>query len=52
MKEIYLAGKVPKGDKDAEGFVNWRVKWGEVLSKVFQDAQVYMGIFRFSSRVN
>lgn len=40
MKEIYLAGKVPKGDKDAEGFVNWRVKWGEVLSKVFQDAQV------------
>jgi len=40
MREIYLAGSVPKGDKDAEGFTNWRTKWGEILLKVFEDAQI------------
>lgn len=40
MREIYLAGTVPKGDKEAESFINWRTKWGEVLLKVFEDAQI------------
>ncbi|KKU56423.1 MAG: hypothetical protein UX78_C0009G0035 [Candidatus Amesbacteria bacterium GW2011_GWA2_47_11] len=35
-----MAGKVPKGDKDTEGFINWRTKWSEVLLKVFEDAQI------------
>lgn len=40
MRKIYLAGTVPKGDKEAESFTNWRTKWSEVLLKVFEDAQI------------
>jgi len=40
MREIYLAGSVPKGDKDQKAFVNWRIKWGEALTKIFKDAQI------------
>lgn len=40
MREIYLAGSVPKGDKEAEGFTNWRTKWSEVLPKVFENSQI------------
>lgn len=40
MKEIYLAGSVPKGDKEAKDFVDWRIHWGKVLRKVFEDTQI------------
>lgn len=40
MKEIYLAGSVPKGDKDQENFVDWRARWEQVLTKVFEDTQI------------
>jgi len=40
MKEIYLAGSVPKGDKEQVNFIDWRVKWSEILLKVFEDAQI------------
>lgn len=40
MKEIYLAGSVPKGDKEQETFVDWRAKWSGILLNIFEDAQV------------
>ena len=40
MKEIYLAGSVPKGDKDQENFTDWRVRWGKVLTEVFENTQI------------
>lgn len=40
MKEIYLAGSVPKGDKEQESFIDWRVKWSGILLKFFNDAQI------------
>ncbi len=33
--KIYLAGKVPKGDEEAKTFDNWRLKYAEVLEKIF-----------------
>lgn len=33
--KIYLAGKVPKGDKEAKSFDDWRLKYQEALKKIF-----------------
>ena len=40
MKEIYLAGSVPKGGKDQENFIDWRIRWGQVLTRVFKNTQI------------
>lgn len=40
MREIYLAGSVPKGDKEQVNFINWRVRWGEILLRVFGDTKI------------
>jgi len=37
--KIYLAGSVPKGDAEAVGFDNWRVRYSKVLSSVFEGAE-------------
>lgn len=36
---IYLAGSVPKSDKEKDAFVNWRVHYQTVLEKVFKEAE-------------
>jgi len=36
--KIYLAGSVPKGDKEAEVFDNWRKRYQGLLLAVFPDA--------------
>ena len=33
--KIYLAGSVPKGDKEAESFLNWREVYSEIILKKF-----------------
>ncbi|MBT4857587.1 hypothetical protein HON49_00320 [archaeon] len=33
--KIYLAGKVPKGDKDEKSFVNWREVYSDILKNIF-----------------
>lgn len=33
--KIYLAGSVPKGDKEAASFDNWRVRYSNVLETIF-----------------
>jgi hypothetical protein len=35
IMKIYLAGKVPKGDKKQKSFDNWRVRYQKVLRKFF-----------------
>lgn len=39
MITIYLAGSLPKGDKEADGYVNWRIKYQEELAKIFNGAK-------------
>ena len=39
--KIYLAGTVPKGDKEAETFDNWRQLFKAELSKYFVDAEFF-----------
>ena len=36
--QIYLAGKVPKGDKEAETFHDWRKEYTAVLFRIFPKA--------------
>ena len=36
--KIYLAGSVPKGSEEEKGFVNWRLKYIEILEK-FLDSE-------------
>lgn len=36
---IYLAGIVPKGDKEKEVSINWRAQYQSTLESVFPDAQ-------------
>lgn len=33
--KIYLAGSVPKGDKEAMDFKNWRLEYQEILKNIF-----------------
>jgi len=37
--KIYLAGSVPKGSEEEKTFVNWRLRYKDVLEKVFSSMQ-------------
>jgi hypothetical protein len=43
MLTIYLAGDIPKGDEEAKGFKNWRVRYQEVLDfrESIQRSEIY-----------
>jgi hypothetical protein len=38
--KIYLAGSVPKGDKEAENYTNWRKEYFRVISEQINDAKL------------
>lgn len=40
MMKIYLAGSVPKGDKEAENYTNWRKEYFKVISQQINDAKL------------
>jgi nucleoside 2-deoxyribosyltransferase len=48
---VYLAGSIPKGDKEAEGYVNWRLKYQEELERVFPNA-TFIDPFRLEKDEN
>lgn len=48
---IYLAGSIPKGDKEADGYVNWRLKYQAELEKAFPDAK-FIDPFRLEKDEN
>jgi len=39
LMKIYLAGKVPKGDKVAAGFDDWRARYSQIIKTIFTDAE-------------
>lgn len=38
--KIYLAGSVPKGDKEAENYTNWRKDYFKVISQQINDVEL------------
>jgi len=39
--KIYLAGNVPKGDKEAKSNINWRKKYIEIISQNINDIEFF-----------
>ena len=39
--KVYLAGSVPKGDKEAKDFVYWRKNYTEAISKVVDNVELF-----------
>ena len=39
--KVYLAGSVPKGDKEAKDFVDWRKNYTEAISKVVDNVELF-----------
>ncbi|HRN96738.1 MAG TPA: hypothetical protein PLD54_04790 [Candidatus Levybacteria bacterium] len=39
--KIYLAGSVPKGDKEAIDYVDWRKEYIEIISKYVDDVELF-----------
>lgn len=39
--KIYLSGSVPKGDKEAEGYVDWREQYAEALEQYIDDVELF-----------
>ena len=37
--KIYLAGSVPKGDRETKNFMNWRLEYADVIRKVIPNAE-------------
>lgn len=39
--KIYLAGSVPKGDKDAKDFIDWRKRYIEIISQTIKNVELF-----------